>query len=273
MGNPWKAASGRKSDWFPVSRKLISQGHVRDLGESALRLYLFINYLSQKHSAVHLEISNSEIEVYAGLTQTTAKRARQELCAAGLLKVTCPLARTITYTLVEPGERDIVTGELIPLRPADFRTDGGLRKYKAISGQTARAVRQGRKLLPGYRLRTIHKKDVPKASVGGYRRDRYIVPKASVRPSLQVVESSLLHSDKKPALKNSEKRGISEGRGRKNECVSQDEVGMQRNLEFREEENKQERDGQKRGAHAQEETPAKHPATCFCRICRGEATG
>jgi hypothetical protein len=246
VANPWKAAVG-KSDWYPCPRKLITDGHLRDLSASALRVYQFLLFLAQKHSAINLEVANSEIELHCGLHQETAKRAREELTRAGLVIVNEPVSGVITYTLVELGRRDSL-GKPIPLRPPEFPADGGLRKYRSVQGQTARAVRQGRKLLPNYRPRTVPKKGqrVDQAAVSEMtaplcRPERHIVSAATTYPLSQVVETSLLN----PAglsLKSSEKREISEKAGATRSfeeagvCISPpwDEVGSVSNRKLTE---------------------------------------
>lgn len=212
MANPWKPRD-RTSDWFAIPRELV-RVHLRDLGGPALKLYLYLSFLAQKHTAIHLEVSNSEIEVFCGLHHETVRVAREELIKAKLVTARVPKFGPVIYTLVEADRQD-PDGNPVPLNPHLFPDDGGLRKYCAQPGQSARAVRLGRKLLPGYRPRSIPKSggksDTPVSSTKQprCREDRHTVS-ANPHPTPSQVIESKTPAASDTMLKNSEKKGIAE---------------------------------------------------------------
>jgi hypothetical protein len=223
VGNPWRPTSD-KSDWFAIPRKLLTKGHLRDLSGPAVKLFAYLSFLAQKHTAIRLEVANSEIEVFCGLHHETAKEAREELVRKELIIILKAKYGTLTYVLCELDQRDS-DGKLLPLTPFGFPKDGGLRKYKPAPGISARTIREARKLgfkHPSRRIPT--KGGVSAEPQPACRRNRDTVSAEPRLPLAQVVENSLLNSSA-PSLKNSDRKGISEKR---NLSPSWDEIGVEK---------------------------------------------
>ena len=94
-----------RNNFFTVSRELVDGGHLGTLSGSAVKLYVLLMMLAQKHSAVEIQIPAYTALDFAGLTANTVTGAGRELVAAGL--VTCKggeHGRT-SYVLLDPKTR------------------------------------------------------------------------------------------------------------------------------------------------------------------------
>jgi hypothetical protein len=122
-----------KNHFFTVAWELIDAGHLRELSGSAVKLYLVLMRLAQKHSAVRIELPAYRARELAGLTAETVAEARRELEAAGL--VTCGRGEhgVTTYELLDPETR-------VPLpAPKGF---SGLLRHHPTPGSRARTARK-----------------------------------------------------------------------------------------------------------------------------------
>jgi hypothetical protein len=109
-GIPRCSGSGKlsnvlKNNFFTVSRELVEGGHLGALSGSAVKLYIMLMMLAQKHSAVEIQIPAYIAFDFAGLTANTVTRAGRELVAAGL--VTCKAGEhgRTGYVLLDPKTR------------------------------------------------------------------------------------------------------------------------------------------------------------------------
>ena len=94
-----------RNNFFTVSRELVDGGHLGALSGSAVKLYVLLMMLAQRHSAVEIQIPAYTALDFAGLTANTVTGAGRELVAAGL--VTCKggeHGRT-SYVLLDPKTR------------------------------------------------------------------------------------------------------------------------------------------------------------------------
>lgn len=122
MGN---VLYGQVKSYFSVPAEFVTGGHLRDLLPSAIRLYVFLMHLAQKHTATVLEVADWEVKQYTGLDEKSTRTARAELATRGLVLVM--KGRVYSYRLLDPATDKPI------LPPADR---GGVRRYS------------GRKALP-----------------------------------------------------------------------------------------------------------------------------
>jgi hypothetical protein len=132
--------------WFPVPHALYKNGHLRDLGGSAVKLYDLLMALAQEHSAVKLELPAYKASDLAGLTAETVPIARRELEAAGL--VTCKKGEhgVMTYVLLNPETQ-------VPLPPPEGRS--GFLRHRPTPGRSARTVRKQLRVEPVESTETV----------------------------------------------------------------------------------------------------------------------
>src|SRR5438552_8269888 len=94
-----------RNNFFTVSRELVDGGHLEALSGSAVKFYILLMMLAQKHSAVEIQIPAYTALDFAGLTANTVTGAGRELVAAGL--VTCKGGQhgRRSYVLLDPKTR------------------------------------------------------------------------------------------------------------------------------------------------------------------------
>jgi len=94
-----------RNNFFTVSRELVDGGHLEALSGSAVKFYILLMMLAQKHSAVEIQIPAYTALDFVGLTANTVTGAGRELVAAGL--VTCKGGQhgRRSYVLLDPKTR------------------------------------------------------------------------------------------------------------------------------------------------------------------------
>lgn len=122
-----------RNNFFTVSWALIDAGHARGLSGSAVKLYLVLMRLAQKHSAVKIELPAYRARDLAGLTAETVSNARKALEAAGLVTSRKGEHGVTVYELLDPETK-------APLpRPARH---SGFYRHSATPGRSARKARK-----------------------------------------------------------------------------------------------------------------------------------
>ena len=94
-----------RNNFFTVPRELVDGGHLATLSGCAVKLYIALMMLAQKHSAVEIEIPAYIAHDLAGLAANSVTSATKELVAAGL--VTCRAGQhgRKGYILLDPKTR------------------------------------------------------------------------------------------------------------------------------------------------------------------------
>ena len=109
-----------QGSYFSILAEFVDSGCLRDLSPSAVKLYVALFYLAQKHTAVRLEVSNAEFQSVAGLDTKSIQSARGQLCEQRLIDVSKGPLGVYTYILFNPKTRQ-------PLPTPTGRT--GVRRY------------------------------------------------------------------------------------------------------------------------------------------------
>jgi hypothetical protein len=91
-----------KNNFFTISRELVDGGHLAKLSGSAVKLYISLMMLAQKHSAVEIEIPAYTGRALAGLAPNSITTASRELAAAGLVTSKTGQYGRKVYVLLEP---------------------------------------------------------------------------------------------------------------------------------------------------------------------------
>jgi hypothetical protein len=115
-----------QNNFFTVSRELVDGGHLAALSGGAVKLYIALMSLAQKHSAVEIEIPAYVAHHLAGIVANTVTSATKELVDAGLVKSTTGQYGRKSYVLLDPK-----TG--FPLPPPTGRR--GLFRHPTIPGR------------------------------------------------------------------------------------------------------------------------------------------
>jgi hypothetical protein len=127
--------------FFPMPEEIMAAGIVGQMSGSALKLYLFLLYLAQKHSAVRIETVAYEVRDYVGLHENSVSKARVELVELGLVKCRAIEHNVFEYQLLHPATKQ-------PLEPPTDKKDGkprkGLRRWRPVPGRSARTSKQVR---------------------------------------------------------------------------------------------------------------------------------
>jgi hypothetical protein len=122
--------------FFTVPRELVESRLLAKLPPSAVRLYLVLLFLAQKHSAVQIETVAYEMADYTQMDAKSVKTARESLEKAGLIACHKGQHGIITYQLLNPESR-------LPLPAPPGKR--GIREHRPQPGRSARTVRQIRK--------------------------------------------------------------------------------------------------------------------------------
>ncbi len=122
---------------MPIPRALVDGGHVARLSPSALKLYLVLVRLAQKHTAVQIETPAYEVRDYTGLDHKSVTKAGRELREAGLVLLGKGTASVMSYQLFDPE-----SGNPLPI-PEGRR---GVRRYEPKPGRSARTTRLSKSL-------------------------------------------------------------------------------------------------------------------------------
>ncbi len=117
--------------FFPMPAALVDDGHLLNLSASALRLYLVLLRLAQRHSAVEIELPDYKLRDLTGMDDKSAGKARRELDDAGLVACSKGVHGVSRYLLLHPK-----TGSPLP-RPPGRR---GLHLHRP-DGRSARSAR------------------------------------------------------------------------------------------------------------------------------------
>ena len=80
-----------RNNFFTVPRELVDGGHLATLSGCAVKLYIALMMLAQKHSAVEIEIPAYIAHDLAGLAANSVTSATKELVAAGLVTCSCSI--------------------------------------------------------------------------------------------------------------------------------------------------------------------------------------
>jgi hypothetical protein len=91
-----------RNHFFTVSRELVDGGHLAALPGSAVKLYITLMMLAQKHSAVELEVPAYLLHDLAGLSANTLTSASKQLEQAGLVKCRDGRYGRKSYVLLDP---------------------------------------------------------------------------------------------------------------------------------------------------------------------------
>ena len=127
MSNPFPKGTAR---FFPVPVYLVRSGILSRLTEKATKLYLFVLHEAQRVSATYLEISNEALAAQVGISTSTARRARTELCEADLLTILRQPGQPFVYVLLNPE-----TQQELPSRNAQkYRAYPRAYNSKRLSG-------------------------------------------------------------------------------------------------------------------------------------------
>jgi hypothetical protein len=127
--------------FFPMPEHIVRAGIVEKMSGSALKLYLFLLYLAQKHSAVRIETVAYEVRDFVGLHENSVSKARVELVQLGLVDCKALQHNIYEYQLLDPATKR-------PLEPPTGKKDGklrkGLRRWHPVPGRSARTSKQVR---------------------------------------------------------------------------------------------------------------------------------
>lgn len=112
--------------FFTTPNEFVDGGHLARLNGAAVKMYLVLFRLAQKHSAVELEIAGHEFYEQAGLHSETVIAGRRALEAAGLIATRKVERNVIAYRLLNPESKQ-------PLPPPEGRK--GVRHYRPTPGR------------------------------------------------------------------------------------------------------------------------------------------
>ncbi len=125
--------------FFTVPHELVDAGHLRDLSEAAIKLYLVLVALAQKHSAIAIQLPAYKVHDYTGLQRKSVIKAGRELAQAKLVRLDKTCGAVMTYNLLNP-----VTGSPLPA-PEGRR---GIHYHRPSPGRSARTIEKLRKAFP-----------------------------------------------------------------------------------------------------------------------------
>lgn len=100
--------------WFGVPPELFELGHVAAIGDGAVRLYVFLCWISDRKSSRMFEIKDSYIAERTGLSKRSLSSARKQLSGRGLTFCSRDQGGHYTYTLC-----DLKTGRPFPGDPKE----------------------------------------------------------------------------------------------------------------------------------------------------------
>jgi len=98
--------------WFGVPPELFELGHFATIGDGAVRLYVFLCWMSDRKSNRMFEIRDSYIAEMIGLSKRSMGNARTQLSGRGLVVCSRDVGDHYTYTLC-----DLKTGQPFPGDP------------------------------------------------------------------------------------------------------------------------------------------------------------
>ena len=98
--------------WFGVPPELFEFGHVAAIGDGAVRLYVFLCWISDRKSSRVFEVKDSYIEEMTGLSKRSMSNARKQLSGRRLTVCSRDPGGYFTYTLC-----DLKTGRPFPGDP------------------------------------------------------------------------------------------------------------------------------------------------------------
>jgi len=119
--------------FFTMPRALVESGLLKELSPSAVRLYMVLMFLAQKHSAVQLEVPAYEFTDYAGVDWKSVTTAREQLERAGLVICRKGQHGIVAYQLLDPENH-------LPLPAPDGRR--GVRQHRPAPGRSAKIIRK-----------------------------------------------------------------------------------------------------------------------------------
>jgi len=91
-----------RNNFFTVPHELVDAGHLAALSGGAVKLYIALMRLAQKHSAVEIEIPAYVAHDLADIVANTVTSASKELVAAGLVKSRTGQYGRKSYVLLDP---------------------------------------------------------------------------------------------------------------------------------------------------------------------------
>lgn len=100
-----------QGSYFSILTEFVDSGCLRELSPSAVKLHEALYYFAQKHTAVQLEISNSQIQRVTGLDTKSIQSAREQLVKNSrivpVLGSMCPnnAARGVANELTQEGKQ------------------------------------------------------------------------------------------------------------------------------------------------------------------------
>lgn len=115
--------SVRLHRWFGLPPELLETGAFGEMSPSAIRLYLFLCWKSDRRTSRRFEAKDSEATAKGGAKSRSLTNARIELRQRGLIQFEREPGGEYTYTLC-----DCRTGRPYPGNPAEIIQEGQRRK-------------------------------------------------------------------------------------------------------------------------------------------------